>query len=63
MDAVEGNTLGAAGTPQGLALTLAVIYHGFACLPDGSVPAATRTIIHTADVFEAHLLKQSGSIE
>ena len=63
MDRTEDNTLGAVGTPQGLALTLAVVYHGFACLADGSIPAKVGTIIHTADVFEDYLMKQPVVIE
>lgn len=52
------NGLGLVGTPEGLALTLAVIYHGFACMADGSIPAKVRTITETADIFEAHLTKK-----
>lgn len=46
------NTLGALGTPKGLALTLAVLHHGLSCLAEGSIPAKIGTVLHTANAFE-----------
>lgn len=58
----KDNTLGAVGTTEGLALTLAVVYHGFACLADNSIPAKINTITHTADVFEDYLKQRKTPI-
>lgn len=51
----EDNALGALGTTKGLALTLAVLHHGFSCFAEGSIPAKIGTVLQTASVFEDRL--------
>lgn len=52
------NALGALGTNTGLAMTLAVLYHGLSCLADNSVPANSDTVLKTAAKFEDYIDKQ-----
>lgn len=52
------NNLGAVGTAKGLALTLAVLHHGFSCLAEGSIPAKIGTVLLTAEAFEKQIVSQ-----
>jgi hypothetical protein len=44
-------------TTKAVALTLAVLHHGFSNLADRSVPAGYSTVIATADKFKEWLDK------
>lgn len=53
--------LGVITTPRGLSLVLAVVHHGFSCLAQGAIPAKVDTVLHTAEMFEDHLMLEDAS--